>query len=193
VAAGPKGVLIVPSNAAYWVDWTLPATGYSLQTSPVLNDPLDWSVPSTFPSILALVGMEAQLVATNDLTAGSAVFFDLIKREATQLQVLLPGETNAPNTTLGKVGTPATAAVGAEVDVTFNLVDSTFHIISAVDALNITTTDSSASISTGTPNLAAGTVTVPIYFNQSGSFTVSASDTTETNIVAGTSSTITVQ
>jgi hypothetical protein len=193
VAAGPKGVLIVPSNAAYWVDWTLPATGYSLQTSPVLNAPLDWSVPSTFPSVLALVGMQAQLVATNDLTAGSAVFFDLIKREATQLQVLLPGETNAPNTTLGKVGTPATAAVGAEVDVTFNLVDATFHIISAVDALNITTTDSSASISTGTPNLAAGTVTVPIYFNQSGSFTVSASDTTETNIVAGTSSTITVQ
>jgi len=30
----------------------------------------------------------------------------MVKRAFTQLQVLLPGETNAPNTTTGKIGTP---------------------------------------------------------------------------------------
>lgn len=192
VSGGPQGVLIVPANSALWVNWTLPDSGFSLQTAPVLNNPSAWTAPTTGPAI-ALYGMRAQLVASNEVPAGPTAFFELIKRQFTQLQVLLPGETNAPNTATGKVGTPQTAPVNGEYDVTINAVDSTYHIVNSSDQLSMSTTDGSALISNGTPNLVNGTATTAIYFSAAGSYTVSATDTTNTNIPAATSSTITAQ
>jgi hypothetical protein len=81
--------------------------------------------------------------------------------------------------------------------VVINAVDSTFHIVSSADSVAPTTTDSTATVTglsgTGTVNLVNGTAIVPYYFGQAGSFTVSATDTTETNVLEGTSSPITVQ
>lgn len=192
-ASGPKGVLIAPAGSAYWVKWTLPDTGFSLQTAPHLGDPLGWSVPSAGPQV-PLNGFRAQLLATNDIPAGNTAFFELIDRVATQLQVLLPGETNAPNTLTGKGGTPTVFNAGDSVNVTINAVDSTFHIVNSGDSLALTSTDSGPIFyfSTFTPTLVNGTVTVLGNFD-SGSWTVTATDSSSTNLTAGTSSAVTIQ
>ena len=137
-------------------------------------------------------GFRSQLVASNEIPAGNAAFFRLIEREFTQLQVLFPGETNAPNTLTGKTGTPTGVNVADEVDVTINAVDKTYHIVSTSDMLNLTTTDVTATIVTPAPTMVNGTVTVPMYFGTAGSYSVMATDTTNTNIPSSTSSTITV-
>ncbi len=187
----PKGVFIVNSSTASWASWTLPDTGFSLQVAPTLNNPLGWTAPTTGP-IVPMNGLRAQLLASNEIPAGNTVFFQLIKRQFTQLQVLLPGETNAPNTLTGKTGTPTAFKPYDEVDVIINAVDSTYHIVNATDALNIGASDTTATITTPTPALTGGTVTVPVYFGTSGSWTVTATDTTSTNIPVATSSSITI-
>jgi hypothetical protein len=192
VATGPKGVLIVPTNEWSWVKWSLPDTGFSLQTSPVLNNALDWTAPTNGP-ILPLYGYHAQLVASNEVPAGPTAFFQLLKRIPTQLQVLMPGEVNAPNTPTGKTGTPLTTLTSSdEVDVTINLVDATFHIMNSSDQVSLTSNDGGVVFGTATPALVNGTVTEPAYFD-SGTWTVTATDTSSTNITAGTSSPITIQ
>lgn len=192
VATGPAGVLIVPTNEEYWIEWTLPDSGFSLQTAPVLNNPLAWTTPSQGP-IVPLYGLRAQLVASNEVPAGPTAFFECIQRVGTQLQVLFPGETNAPNTPTGKIGTPQTGLSGiAGVPVTINMVDATFHIVNSSDNITETSSDSGAVFYNGKPQLANGTATDTAYFSGAGSFTVTATDTSNTSILSGTSSTITV-
>ncbi len=41
-AEDPTGVLQIPQNAAFMLNWTLPATGFTLQTSANLADPNSW-------------------------------------------------------------------------------------------------------------------------------------------------------
>jgi hypothetical protein len=102
---GPEGVLIVSSNAPYWVAWTIPARGFSLVDSASLGTGALWNDVTTYVPI-PMYYLSQQLISTNDLTGTNAEFFALIKRTPTQLLVLLPGETNAPNTATGKKGTP---------------------------------------------------------------------------------------
>ena len=194
-ASGPKGVMIVPAGAASWITWTLPDAGFGLEASPTLSDPLAWTSPTTGP-ILGMNGIKAQLLSASDIPAGNTAFFQLIKRAATQLQVLFPGETNAPNTATGKVGTPTPAvAYNDEVDVMVYAVDSTFHIVNSTDTVNLSTTDGSAIFFSGSSSVAFvnGMATVPIYFGTPGPQTVTADDTTNTNITSSTSSPITIQ
>ncbi|HVV00434.1 MAG TPA: hypothetical protein VHH88_03670 [Verrucomicrobiae bacterium] len=190
IAHGPKGVLIVPADAAEWVNWSLPDKGFSLQIAGSLNGP--WSSPST-ATVVPLYGYDSQLVSSSDLPAGSAAFFRLVKRTFTQLQVLLPGETNAPDTETGKTGTPTPVSPGSLVNVTVNAVDANFHIVNVSgDVVSLTTDDGSAI----TPNdtaLANGTMSGIIQFNSTGSWTVTATDTTDTSKTPGTSSSLTVQ
>jgi hypothetical protein len=187
-------VLIVPASASSWITWTLPDTGFGLQISPVLNNPLAWTVPSAFPGIIPMYGMSAQLLGTNDIPAGNTAFFELLKRQFAKLQVLLPGETNAPNTTTGKVGTPTPIPAGTVIDVIVNAVDSTWHIIpGVVDTISLATpTDTGSIIGLPAP-MANGTVDIQVQLNTTGSQTVTATDTTNTNIPTATSSPITVQ
>ena len=66
------------------------------------------------------------------------MFYRLIKRVPYQLQVLMPGQTNAPNTALGYTGTPTDISVSGEgfttVTVTVNMCDATWHIVTALTA-----------------------------------------------------------
>jgi hypothetical protein len=191
-ASGPKGVLIVPADSAYWINWTLPDSGFSLQTSSTLNNPLAWTSPSTGP-IIGMASVRSQLLASNEIPAGNMAFFRLIKRSFTQLQVLLPGETNAPNTLTGKTGTPTAINSGGLETVTVNAVDVTWNKVSVSgDTIHLTTTDGSAYTPLDSA-LAGGTMTGDIQFNTLGSWTVTATDTSNTNIISNTSSSLTVQ
>jgi hypothetical protein len=191
VSGGPAGVLIVPTNSALWVDWTLPDGGFSLQAAPVLNNLLAWTTPTTGP-LIPLYGMRAQLVASNEVPAGNAAFFQLIKRQFTQLEVLLPGETNAPNSPTGKGGSPTPVTAGYPVSVTVNAVDPTFHIVNSADTISLASSDSSAALPSNA-QMSGGTATMTIYFGTTGSWTVTATDVTSTNIPPATSSSITAQ
>ena len=184
------GVQQIPTNAAYWVNWTLPANGFSLQTKAALG-PGAWTDS-------AITGWDAAgfhhgLLRSSDLPGSNSGYFRLIKRVATQLQVLLPGETNAPNTTTGKIGTPDPQTAGNPFDLTINMCDATWHIVSSGDIVAITSSDGSAFLP---PNatLVNGSVTITgnFFFGSSGTWTVTATDTTNPAISAGTSTAITI-
>jgi hypothetical protein len=173
------------------VDWTLPAVGFSLQSNPSLTG--FWADSAATP--LSYSGVLKALVTTSDLPAANAGYFRLIKRVASQLQVLLPGETNAPNTLSGKTGTPDPQLVQNFVPVTVNAVDSTWHIVTSVnDTVHLTTTDTGA-----VPYLPAdtalvnGTVTFSsFYFMDAGTWTVTASDVDKPAVTSGTSTGVVV-
>jgi hypothetical protein len=189
----PASILLVPTNAAYSVGWTLPAAQFSLEVNSVLSGPSLWSVPSTLASVTLFPG-KTTLIPKSSLPPGNTAFFRLAKLTPTKLQVLLPGETNAPGTVSGKTGTPTPVSLGAGglETVTINCVDANFNIVSVSDGIVLSTTDGSAITPVG-GNLVAGTLQQTVAFGSQGTFTVTATDTTNpSTIAAGTSSSVTV-
>jgi hypothetical protein len=185
------GVQQISDDAAYWVKWTLPAIGFSLETKATLN-PGPWTSPTM--TGYEVGGVHYDLFRTSDLPGSNSGYFHLIKRVATQLQVLLPGETNAPNTTTGKIGTPAPQTVGNPFDLTVNLCDATWHLVSTSTTVAFTSSDTTAWLP---PNATVvnGTVTISgnTYFGSSGTWTITATDVPNPGtIAAGTSSPITI-
>lgn len=198
VANNPRGVILVPASAAYWANWTLPATGYSLETGSNLLSFSTWTSPGLYP-VISVVGQNSQLIDSSELPAGNAAFFNTIQRVFSQLQILLPGQTNAPGTTLGYVGSPTPVSLsgsGGDVDVTVNAVDSTFHIINGVsDSISLTTTDGGAYLPSGPASLVNGTVTFSdgsFSFSDQGNWTITATDATSTNIMPVVSAPVSV-
>jgi hypothetical protein len=188
------GVQQIPTNAAYWVNWTLPAIGYSLETKAALG-PGFWTSPTITGYEVGLFHYD--LFGQSDLPGTSSGFFRLTKRVATQLQVLLPGETNAPNTTTGKIGTRDPQVTGFPFDLTVNACDATWHIVpSCSDTVNITSSDPSAYLPTDAP-LVNGTITFLgtgnfFSFASTGTWTITASDVTTNAVANGVSTPITI-
>jgi hypothetical protein len=152
--------LIGPGNP-YWIEWTAPALGYSLYATAALTNPstnIDWA-PVTNHSVIQNGSDYTQLISTDDLPGTNAAFFALIKRTFTQLLVLLPGETNAPGTATGIVGTPTpvdlqTGTQGGAT-VTVLAVDPRFYPVGGVtDTISITSTDSGGQVLNGSPTAA---------------------------------------
>jgi hypothetical protein len=200
VATNPKGIIVVPSSAAYWANWTLPASGYSLLAGSNLLNMASWTSPSIYP-VIATLGYNSQLIDTSELPAGNAGFFECLQRTFTQLQVLLPGEANAPGTTTGKTGTPTPVSLGAGglENVTVNAVDATFHIINGVtDTIHLTSTDGGPNGGVTPINVAMVNGTASFTgqsgyaFGDEGTFTITATDETTTTIAPATSSSVTV-
>jgi hypothetical protein len=197
LASAPAGILVVPTNTAYFVNWTVPDVGFSLQVGTNLASATSWT-DSTLTPAGQIGRLKETLVPQSSLPVGNAGFYRLIQRTFTQLQVLLPGETNAPGTANGKIGTPTPVSLAANTPttITVNAVDSTYHIISGVsDVIHITSSDGSAftPIDTGMVN---GTLVLSgsngLLFQTQGSQTVTATDKTTVTIPAATSSAVTV-
>jgi hypothetical protein len=192
VASGPAGVLIVPASAAYWINWTLPDSGFSLEIAPTLTNPLGWTTPTIGPIIT--LADRSQLISTSELPVGGTAFFRLIKRIYTQLQILLPGETAAPNTVSGKTGTPIAQTASTGFNVIVNAVDNNWNVVnSAPDTISLYDADANFFV-LNTPTLlvlSGGTATFSIEFTGDGSSAITATDTTNTNIPPATSSTVT--
>jgi hypothetical protein len=183
-ASGPHGILIVPAadSGARWIQWSLPAIGYSLEASATLTGgSLAWTSPSINKPI-SMYGDVVQLVAPSELPAGDAAFFRLIQRTFTKLQILLPGEVAAPNTLTGKTTatpTPVSLSAGGNEDVTVNAVDDNWNIVSSSDTINLTCSDELAILPLATA-MSGGTVTFSgvdaIGFSTEGSQTIMATD-----------------
>ena len=98
------------------------------------------------------------LIDKSSLPPGNSAFFRLAKLTATQLQVLLPGETNAPGTVSGKTGTPTPQSVGTPTTVTVNAVDANWNIVSLSDTVQLSSSDTRIYFYTGSMSLVNGTV-----------------------------------
>jgi hypothetical protein len=187
-------ILLVHATDKYWVSWTLPDSGYSLEWSTNIGSGATWTDAGLSQTVTTTAGNRALLPGLAATLPASAedVYLNLIKRTATKLQVLFPGETNAPGTTTGKVGTPTAVNAGDLVTVTVNAVDKTWNIVKSVtDTVHFTTTDGSTTPPNDTA-LSSGTCQVDFYFYTTGGVTVTASDVTTNIIASGTSSTLTV-
>ncbi len=204
-----NSVQIVTTNTPYWLTWVYPDTGFASGLETATNLAGNWLSPAYYnngtPVVSTLMGTKLKWtllskanLPTVDGMPGSMpspnAFFHLIKRNFTKLQVLLPGETNAPGTVTGKVGTPTAISLGngGAGNVTINAVDSTYHIVTVSgDMISLTSSDASATLPAAAA-LANGTVTEQVFFGSTGNFTVTATDTTTATIPAVTSSSVTV-
>ena len=202
-AIRPAGVLLVPPGAPYWVGWTVPATGFFLVDSPSLGTSAVWKNVITYAPI-PMFNLDQQLISTNDLTGTRAEFFALLKRPFSQLLVVLPGQTLAPNTPTGTTGTPtpvSLSANGGEEDVTLCAVDSYFNLVpGSTDSISLTSTDPGTignlppaqAMVNGQATFNLADYPETFYFFTAGTWTITATDTTTTSIKANTSSSVVV-
>lgn len=188
VAATPLGVQQIPPDAAYWVNWTLPALGFGLEGAATVKGP--WRSPA--PLGFDVSGIHRVLLTTGDLPDPNAGFWRLIKREFKKLQILLPGETAAPGTPTGKTGTPLSQAAGIEFTVTVNAVDDNWNpVTTAYDVVHLASTDEWA-IMPPDAALANGTRTFAVTLYSPGEQTITVTDVTDPTKTEDTSSPITV-
>jgi hypothetical protein len=123
-------------------------------------------------------------VASSSLTVNAGAF--------TKLQVLMPGETAAPETASGKTGTPTAPTAGTPYTVTVYAVDSNWNVVNAVtDNVGITSSDANAALPANAA-LVAGTQTFSVTLKTAGTATITAADITDGGKTANTSPSIAV-
>jgi hypothetical protein len=188
--------VVVPPQPAWWVKWTLPAADFNLWTKADLGDGSPWiqltgttNLAAPAPAYAWGTNMKV-LVPKADLAGTAHNFFQARKIVASQLQVLMPGETNAPFTATGKVGTPDPQYLGTFVEVTLNAVDANWNIVSTcADTVHLTSSDASA-VMPADAALVNGTGLFYVGFMTVGDQTVTASDVTNPSVADGTSSAV---
>ncbi|MEJ0090895.1 MAG: hypothetical protein WDM80_14280 [Limisphaerales bacterium] len=180
----PQDVYVNTGDLIYYVSWNTPNdNGYSsLLVAPTAAGP--WSDLVSSAGWMMVNGSKAAQVTTSGLQAATGqtktALFRLVKRTFTQLQILLPGQTNAPGTLLGYVGNPISQSVnGSGTDITVNACDSTWHIVNAGDMIRLSSSDINASLPADRA-MANGTVSFTggnnLLFGTQGTWTVTATD-----------------
>lgn len=108
-----------------------------------------------------------------------------------QLQVLLPGESPAPGTTLGKNGAPTPQTVGEPFTVTVRACDAGWNTVTAIThQVALDATDETASLPASV-TLSGGEASFSVTLNATGSFTFSGDDLTDTTIPVAQSASVT--
>ncbi len=108
-----------------------------------------------------------------------------------KLQLLAPGETVAPGSATGKIGTPTAQTAGVAFNVTVNAVDANWNRVSTNDTVHITASDTNAVLPANAA-LVGGSGSFSVTLKTAGSATVTASDVTHSGTSASTSASITV-
>jgi hypothetical protein len=192
----PINQVFVTSDDSYWVTYTLPAANFSLVSKATLTDThwIDFAPTPSFAN-----GPQTRVLApTASLPSPDSGYFAMLQRtNFTQLQVLLPGESPAPNTPSGKTGTPDPVflSLGGTVDVTVRAVDPDWNLITGPnDTIHLTTDDGLAFVP-GDAAMVNGVVTFTgvnsVTFGATGSFTITATNMSRV-MPAATSSAVTV-
>jgi len=188
--------LFVTSADAYWFSWTLPYVGFS----PVVSTNLagnTWNGLATPVASLINGKQEWNLLSTASATSQSQ-FYGMIKRTATQLQILLPGMTATPNVSPGYSGTPTAQLADDAGDYPFNVIVNSvspdwYVVNGATDTIALSCPDLNFLVAS-TPqdlNLNGGTVTFSVVFLADGSSQITATDTTDGTKTAAVSPTVT--
>jgi hypothetical protein len=160
---------------------------------------------ATLPSVAALSGGSRTFsVALN--TGGSSTVTATDTTDATktastspaiavnpgrfaQLQLLVPGETAAPGSVLGKTGTPTNQAPGTVFNVIVNAVDARWNMVSTNDTVHLASSDTGAILPADAP-FVGGTVTRSVTLSTTA--TLTATDVTRAGIAGNTSPAINV-
>jgi hypothetical protein len=109
-----------------------------------------------------------------------------------QLQLLVPGERSVPGTLTGKTGTALAHTSSVPFTVTVNGVDVNWNLVNTNDVINISSSDPNAVLPANAPLLAGSrTFSVALRTVDSG-LTLTASNATQTAILASTSPPLTV-
>jgi hypothetical protein len=178
--------ITVNSGLQWYVGWNMPNdVGYGpLQAAASPLGPwVDFSPASDW---LVVNGTNrTATITTADMVSklgGTGTgYFRLVKRIFTKLQVLLPGETAAPNTPTGKTGTPDEVflGLGGNENVTVNAVDDNWNIVNSSDAIHLTCSDP-MSILPNNAAMSGGTVSFTdlnaVAFGTTGLQTITAAD-----------------
>jgi hypothetical protein len=147
----------------------------------------------TFTVTLNTLG--SKTVIATDITDGTKTANTsaaiIVNGAFAKLQVIVPGETAAPNTTTGKTGTPNAQTAGVAFTVTVNAVDANWNVVSSTHTVGITSSDSAATLPASAA-LVGGTKTFSITLNTAGSRTVTATDLSDGTKTASTSAAISV-
>src|SRR5439155_18602824 len=97
----------------------------------------------------------------------------------TKLQLLLPGETNAPGTVTGKIGTPSPENAASAFTLIVNAVDANWNLANTVThTVSITSSDVAATLPSNAA-LVAGTQVFGFTFGSGGTQSVIANDVTD--------------
>lgn len=197
--ANPPNQVFVTSADKYWLHWTLPDAGFGLIQKTSLTNTywLDYSPGAPF------INGQARWVKipTASLPNPNISFLALIQRTNSQLQVLLPGESPAPNTPTGKTGTPTPLSLGVDggliSPVIVRAVDATWNLVNSTDTIHLTTSDGTALNLPANTAMTNGIVVFDsgsgnfLQFGSAGTFTVTATNISRV-MPAATSSPVTV-
>lgn len=111
----------------------------------------------------------------------------------TQLQVLLPGETAAPGTSGGKLGTPIEQTVGTAFDIVVRATDASWNTVGTINnSILVGASDQGATLP-GAFTLVGGESTVSVTLSASGSFNFTADDQTDGTIPTANSAFVTAR
>lgn len=189
-----NSVQLIPDDpGARWVKWSLPDSGFGLQTTTNVGNPSSWTTltgpDATVGPLTSFASSGSRFVLVPSSVQGSEQnYFRLDQQTFTKLQVLMPGETAAPGTPLGKTGAPVPETAGVPFQITVNAVDYNWAVMTTVtDVVHLSSSDGTATLDPDTA-LFAGTATFNVTFNTSGTFTVTASDVTDATKTANTGS-----
>jgi hypothetical protein len=189
-AENPNGLVILTDDAAFWVSWTLPDTGFTLQAASEIGV-ADWVAYAGGTAPLPTGATKSVLVNKSGLPGTDTGYWRLKQREFSKLQILLPGETAAPGTATGKTGTPEPQILYANFNITVNAVSDDWALIrSATDTVTFSSTD--PDILAEDIALVNGTATVVMNMGTAGTQTLTVSDVTNPAIASDTSSEFTV-
>ncbi len=191
-------MVFVTSNDWAWFQSSIPDAGFTQVVRTNLGPSGVW-LDSPLTGTFSNGTNHWTLIPKSYVNSTSQNYFGMIKRTFSQLQVILPGETNAPNTPTGKTGSPTPVSLSdpstfGAITYTVNACDASWHIIPGVfDTFTNSCTDTGAQVASPNPALSNGTNSiVQLGFSQTGNFTITVSDVSNTNILSNTSSSITV-
>lgn len=109
----------------------------------------------------------------------------------TQLQILVPGQTNAPGTITGVVGSALNATGGVAFTATVLATDAYFNLVPTTDVINVVSSDPYATI-TNTGSLISGQKNVSVTLLSAGTSNLTTLNLTNVWITSGLSSIINV-
>ncbi len=194
----PVNQTFVQGSDAYWLHWTLPDNNYFLVEKPNLTTIPYWLDYAPGTSFQNGAGKWV-LVSSANLPNPSSAYFAMQQRTNSQMQVLLPWETPAPNTPTGKTGTQPAGSVSlsgnSTVDVTIRAVDANWNLIPSSDSVGIASNDPNSNVPTAIP-LVGGVATFSginvLGFGSTGTFTISVTNLNKAYLPVGTSSPVIV-
>ncbi len=171
------------------------ATGVTNHTTPAVQG-LTAGV-RTYNLVFRNIGETPTITATNSSDGTKTLYSQtvpsVVRGTFAKLQILLPGETAAPGTAIGKTGSPNAQVAGTPFTVTVNAVDGAWNIVSDVaDEVELTTSDVNAVMPSKLAMTSGVATFTTVALVTGGARTITATNFTDNSKTLNTSPNVTV-